>query len=106
MTAYRNKYLEMLKAEKSEKRLKEEPSKPSKLGFEGFEGTQVRTFSPKLDPEGVPCGACPNCNQGEFWRWPKFHKDYDPNGWICWFCAPPPHGSGPCDFCGVPDQML
>jgi hypothetical protein len=62
--------------------------------------------SPSLNAEGVPCGGCPECNHGEFWRWPKFHKDHDPNGWICWFCSPPPHGSGPCDFCGVPDQML
>src|SRR5262245_5681153 len=60
-------------------------------------------FSPPLDPKGVPCGGCPSCNQGEFWRWPKFHKAHNPTGWICWFCSPPPAGSGPCDFCGVPD---
>ena len=31
MTGYRNKYLEMLKAEKSKKPPGEEPSKPSKI---------------------------------------------------------------------------
>src|SRR5262249_20852035 len=106
MTAYPNKYLEMLTAKKKKKGLGREPSKPSKLGFEGFEGTQVGAFSPKLDPDGVPCGVCPSCHRGEFWRWPRFHKDHSPTGWICWFCSPPPHGSGPCDFYGVPDQML
>ena len=116
MTGYRNKYLEMLKAEKSKKPPGEEPSKPSKIYggeqraiFEGFEGSQVGAFSefsPPLDAEGVPCGLCPSCNRGEFWRWPKYHKDHNPTGWVCWFCSPPPHGSGPCDFCGVPDQML
>ena len=114
MTAYRNKYLEMLKAQKSKKPPGEEPSKPSKpplcsslTGFEGFEGTPVGAFSefsPPLDAEGVPCGGCPSCNQGEFWRWPKFHKDHDLRGWVCWFCSPPPGGSGPCDFCGVPED--
>ena len=61
---------------------------------------------PPLDAEGVPCGGCPSCGQGEFWRWPKFHPEHDPRGWVCWFCSPPPPDSGPCDFCGVPDQML
>ena len=60
-------------------------------------------FCPPYDAEGVPCGGCPSCNQGEFWRYPKFHKDHDPRGWVCWFCSPPPEGSGPCDFCGVPE---
>ena len=98
MTGYKNKYLEMLKAEKSKKHPGEEPSKPSKIAlgsslnnFEGFEGTQVGAFSeflPPLDAEGVPCGLCPSCNRGEFWRRPKFHKEHDPTGWICWFCSP------------------
>ena len=61
-------------------------------------------FSPPYDAEGVPCGVCPTCHRGEFWRWPKFHKDHDPRGWVCWFCSPPPEGSGPCDFCGVPED--
>jgi hypothetical protein len=108
MTAYRNKYLEMLKAEKSEKGLERALTKPTKPGFGSFGGTQVGAFSenyvPPLSSEGVPCGPCPSCRQGEFWRWPKFHKDHDPNGWVCWFCSPPPQGSGPCDFCGVPDS--
>jgi hypothetical protein len=95
MIGYKNKYLEMLKAEKSRTHPGEEPSKPSKIvlrsslnNFEGFE----------------PCGLCPTCRRGEFWRWPKYHKDHDPAGWICWFCSPPPEGSGPCDFCGVPEH--
>jgi hypothetical protein len=114
MTGYKNKYLEMLKAEKSKKHPGEEPSKPSKIAlrsslnnFEGFEGTQVGAFSefsPPLDAEGVPCGLCTICRRGEFWRWPKFHKDHSPNGWVCWFCSPPPPGGGPCDFCGVPED--
>jgi hypothetical protein len=109
MSSYRNKYLDMLRAKEGKKGLSDEPSKPSKFNFEGFEGTQhgrISEISPPLDAEGVPCGGCPKCNQGEFWRWPKFHPDHNPNGWVCWFCSPPPHDSGPCDFCGVPDQML
>ena len=89
----------MLKAEKSEKCLGQEPSKPSKPGFEGFEGTQVGAFSenytPPFNSEGVPCGGCPSCGRGEFWRWPKFHRDYQPNGWVCWFCSPPLMGAVP-----------
>jgi hypothetical protein len=107
MTSHRNPYLEMLKAENSEKAIGQEPSKPSKPTFEGFEGTQdrpVSAFSPPYDAEGVPCDVCPSCSRGEFWRYPKFHKDHDPRGWICWFCSPPPEGSGPCDFCGVPED--
>ena len=107
MTIYRNKYLEMLKTDFGKKPLPKEPSKPSKFIFEVFEGTQdrpVSAFSPPYDAEGVPCGVCPSCGQGEFWRWPKFHKDHDPRGWVCWFCSPPPEGSGPCDFCGVPED--
>ena len=67
------------------------------------------TSSPKrppMDADGVPCGGCPGCGQGEFWRWPKFHAEHDPADWRCCFCDPIPHGSGPCDFCGVPDSML
>ena len=37
-------------------------------------------FSAPLDAEGVPCGLCPSCNRGEFWRWPKYHKDHNPAG--------------------------
>jgi hypothetical protein len=114
MTGYRNKYLEMLKAEKSKKHPGKEPSKPSKIAlrsspyiFEGFEGTPdrpVSDFTPPYDAEGVSCGVCPSCRRGEFWRWPKFQADHDPRGWVCWFCSPPPEGSGPCDFCGVPED--
>ena len=31
-------------------------------------------YSPPYDAEGVPCGVCPTCHRGEFWRRPKFHK--------------------------------
>jgi hypothetical protein len=106
MSGYRNKYLDMLKSREGKKGLPEEPSKSSKFNFEDFEGSHVGGFSeisPPLDAERVPCGGCPSCNQGQFWRWPKFHPQHNPRGW---FCSPPPHGSGPCDFCGVPDQML
>lgn len=116
-----NKYLDMLKAELSEKRPGSEPSKVSKVRpgvddggssttldatFETFETSHTRPFSPPRDSDGVPCGSCPRCGKGEFWRWPKFHRDHNPRGWVCWFCAPPPRDSGPCDFCGVPDEML
>jgi hypothetical protein len=63
-------------------------------------------YEAPLDAEGVPCGGCPTCGKGEFWPWPKFHRQRKPTGWFCWFCAPPPAESGPCDFCGVPDEML
>jgi hypothetical protein len=123
VSAYRNKYLDMLKAEKSEKcpgqeltkltkpnfGSRDELTKPTKPSFVSFGSTQLGAFSrisPPLDAEGVPCGGCPSCNQGEFWRWPKFHKDHNRTGWICWFCSPPPERSGPRDFCGVPDSML
>jgi hypothetical protein len=109
MSRYQNKYLDMLKAENSKMALGQEPSKPSKLGFEGFEGTQLMAFSKisaPLDANGVPCGGCPNCGGGEFWRWPKFHQQHDHRCWQCCCCDPIPADSGPCDFCGVPDQML
>ena len=109
MSGYRNRYLDMLKARDGKKGLPEEPSKSSKLNFEDFESSQIGAFSqisPPLDADGVPCGGCPSCGRGEFWRWPKFHRQHDSSGWVCWFCAPPPRGSGPCDFCGVPDEML
>jgi len=106
----RNKYLEMLKAMKADEAGQKhpitEPSRPSKPSFEGFEGAVTNRFSPPLDADGVPCGGCPTCGQGEFWRWPRSHPKHDPNGWVCWFCSPPPPYSGPCDFCGVPDHML
>ena len=134
MTGYRNKYLEMLKAEKSKKPLGKEPSKPSKLSrdeqmtpgyvpskpsklyggeqraiFEGFEGSQVggfSEFSPPLDAEGVPCGLCPSCHRGEFWRWPRFHKDHNPTGWVCWFCSPSARGVALATSAACPSQML
>ena len=114
MTGYQNKYLEMLKAEKSKKPPGEGLPKLSKIApcsslnnFGSFDGSQLGAFSefsPPLDAYGVPCGVCPSCDRGEFWRWPKFHKNHDPRGWVCWFCSPPPRDSGPCDFCGVPED--
>jgi hypothetical protein len=59
---------------------------------------------PKQISAGLPCGGCPTCGKGEFWRWAKFHPQHNSRGWIWWFCAPPPAESGPCDFCGVPVQ--
>jgi hypothetical protein len=72
MSERRNKYLDMLKAEFPETRL---GGVLSKLTKPSFDCSQIRPsdFSPPLDKEGVPCGACPSCGQGEFWRWPKFH---------------------------------
>ena len=116
MTSHQNKYLEMLKTDFGKKPLPKD-SKPSFegfegtqdrpiSGFEGFEGTQDRPVSPPYDAERVPCGGCPKCNQGEYWRRPKFHKDHNPTGWVCWFCSPPLEDKFCCDFCGVPDSML
>jgi hypothetical protein len=108
MTSYRNKYLEMLKTDFGKKPLPNEPSKSSKLNFEDFESSEERPVSeippPPFTSAGIPCGVCPSCRQGEFLRYPKFHKDHDHRGWVCWFCSPPPEGSGPCDFCGVPEH--
>src|SRR5262245_15618607 len=107
MTTYRNKYLEMLKAENSKKPPGVGADKNDRNNFVNFVGSPGRPFSeflPPLDAEGVPCGGCPTCHRGEFWRWPKYHRDHDPTGWICWFCFPPPEDSGPCDFCGVPED--
>ncbi len=67
---------------------------------------QLPKPAPPLDANGAPCGGCPGCGQGEFWRWPKFHSEHNPADWRCCFCDPIPHGSGPCDFCGVPDSMV
>ena len=99
MTSYQNKYLEMLKTDFGKKPLREEPSKPSKIALRSsriiLRVLKVRRIGPfqnfhlPYDAEGVPCGGCPNCNQGEFWRRPKFHKDHNPTGWVCWFCSPP-----------------
>jgi hypothetical protein len=72
----------------------------------GPNGTNGTAMSPPLDAEGMPCGGCASCGKGEFCRWPKFHPQFNPRGWRCWFCDPPPRDSGPCDFCGVPDHML
>ena len=94
MTSYRNKYLEMLKTDFGKK--------PE--DFESSQDRPVSDFSPSYDADGVPCSVCPSCSRGEFWRYPKFYKDHDPRGWVCWFCSPPPEGSGPCDFCGVPED--
>ena len=108
MISYRNKYLEMLKTDFGKKPLPNEPSKSSKLNFEDFESYKERPVSeippPPFTSAGIPCGVCPSCSRAEFWRYPKFHKDHDPRGWVCWFCSPPPEGSGPCDFCGVPED--
>ena len=100
------RYLDRLNAALAEKGLGDEltkPSKPSCVSF-GSSGTgHISDSSPPLDAEGVPCGACPSCGRGEFWRWPKFHRDHNHTGWVCWFCSPPPRESGPCDFCGLPE---
>ena len=107
MTSYRNKYLEMLKTDFGKKPLSEEPpklTKPSSVSFVSSQDKPVSEFSPPYDALAVPCGFCPTCQRGEFWRWPKFHKNHNLAGWICWFCCPPPKGSGPCDFCGVPEH--
>ena len=104
-----SKYLDRLNLVLREKRLPDELTKPTKPTFVSFGSAQGRPISeiaPPLDAEGVPCGGCPSCGRGEFWRWPKFHAEFTANNWRCWFCAPPPPDSGPCDFCGVPDQML
>jgi hypothetical protein len=103
-----SKYLDRLKLVLREKRLPDELTKPTKPSFGSFvsaEGRPISEISPPLDAEGVPCGGCPGCGRGEFWRWPKFHWAFHPCDWRCWFCAPPPPDSGPCDFCGVPDQI-
>jgi hypothetical protein len=60
MTVYRNKYLEMLRAEKLEKGPAEELTKLTKGGFVSFGSNQLKPFpkiSPPLDAEGVPCGG-------------------------------------------------
>jgi hypothetical protein len=98
---YRNKYLDLLLAENTPRA---GAAKTDETGFGSFDSTCSRGFLSPLDAEGVPCGGCPSCGQGEFWRWPKFHPRHDPQGWVCWFCSPPPEGSGPCDFCGVPEH--
>jgi hypothetical protein len=99
-----------LKSAFREKRLSGELTKPTKLNFVSFDSAQSKPISeietPLLDLDGVPCAGCPHCGKGEFWRWSKVQEDFDACGWRCWFCAPPPSESGPCDFCGVPDHML
>jgi hypothetical protein len=108
MTSYRNKYLEMLKTDLAKAPTKEPPKLTkapwSLVSFVSSQDRPVSDFSPPYDAEGVPCGVCPTCHRGEFWRYPNFHQDHDPRGWVCWFCSPPPEGSGPCDFCGVPED--
>jgi hypothetical protein len=89
-------YIDMLRARTS-----------GEVPFEAFEGAPTRRVSkikpPPLDSDGVPCGVCPSCGRGEFWRYPKFHPKHDHRGWRCWFCDTIPAGGGPCDFCGVPE---
>jgi hypothetical protein len=118
-----SKYLERLKAKigkaptlggaKSDEikpsRAHATPIRKHRLDFDTFDTAPTKPFSkyvPPFDADGVPCGGCPSCGLGEFWRYPKFHAQHDPRGWICWFCSPPPAGSGPFDFCGVPDSQL
>ncbi len=108
MSERRNKYLDQLKAQFPETCPGSELPKLPKGGFDSFDSSQHRPiseFSPPLDADGEPCGGCPKCNQGEFWRWPKFHSETRPAG--CAGSARHHHGgAGPCDFCGVPDSML
>jgi hypothetical protein len=98
MTVHENKYLERLKAETAKKSIVGELTKLTKPPFVSFDSSEVKRFSPPLDANGMPCGPCPNCGQGEFWRWPKFHPKHDPRGWLCWFCAPPRPIAGHATF--------
>jgi hypothetical protein len=104
-----SKYLDRLKAVLGEKGLPKELTKPTEPSFVSFGSGHTRPFpdfSPPLDTGGVPCGGCPSCGKGEFWRWPKFHRAFNLRGWQCWFCTPPPPDSGPLDFCGVPESVF
>ena len=78
--------------------------------FGSFVRSQGKPFakiaSPPLDAEGIPCGLCPRCGVGEFWRLPKFHPCHEPRGWRCLHCDPIPAGEGPCDACGVPGRSV
>ena len=40
-------------------------------------------FMPELDANNRPCGACPKCNGGSFWRFP--HSE---TLWYCIDCEP------------------
>ena len=104
-----SKYLDRLKAVLGEKGLPKELTKPTEPSFVSFGSDHTgpfSNFSPPIDAEGVPCGGCPNCNQGEFWRWPKFHQAFNARGWQCCFCTPPKSNGGPVDFCGVPESVI
>lgn len=40
-----------------------------------------------LDPEGLPCAACPVCGCGGFWK--PAAQPFEGPGWRCEGCAPP-----------------
>jgi hypothetical protein len=68
----------------------------------GTIGTGIsRQFSPPYDADGVPCGLCPTCHRGEFWRRPKFHKEIPAAG--CAGSAPlHPRVVAPATFAACP----
>jgi hypothetical protein len=106
MTDWRRRLNDLILEKHPSSEIPEIPRKPY-YGDNGENGTKTSPGKrPPLDVHGAPCGLCPSCGQGEFWRWPKFHAQHDPADWRCCFCDPIPHGSGPVDFCGVPDRML
>jgi hypothetical protein len=79
------------------------------IGFGGFGGSTHRRFSgfegPALDVYGDPCGLCPRCGQGEYWRRSKkYYPDvFDERSWACMRCNPPPKGEEHyCDWGRVP----
>jgi hypothetical protein len=62
---------------------------------------------PPLEADGeTPCGYCPTCGGGEFWRYPCFHSRHAKGDWRCLICLPIPPAAGPCDFAGVPDNLF
>jgi hypothetical protein len=44
--------------------------------------------APPLDPEGLPCGPCPTCANGRFWK--DARLPCEGPGWRCEACHPPP----------------
>jgi hypothetical protein len=79
---------------------------PSKHSEPTFYSSNIVAFPSKHVPpldRDVPCGLCPTCGQGEFWR-----PSRTTAVWRCWFCSPPPEGWGvrDLDFAGVPDASL
>jgi len=90
-----------VRSDSSAKDCAEAATKP-KVDLSGLSDLTERGQVPQLDANGVPCGLCPTCSQGEFWRWPCRHPSHEARGWTCCNCAPPPRSSGLFDYCGVP----